>query len=250
MKYTKIISIDSITDAVLKADEFLKEYWGQELFYINVNNQAMQNGDVFEPQFQINNDTFSFFAYRNKGDYEFLKSNGFNQTPDRSEIFVFNFNLQSAEMQFYNSFETDERERQFLRLTDDFVKILEQDLPLIRIIEHKKGVCDVMCKYRRSEGRIGFSFMPYIDDNDYIKRKEHIWIYMSDFKILESFMNVENFDYTGDNDISKEEWILIIERMKTYNTDDIKVKAFLDYIVNWIETELRWANYIEVCGNL
>lgn len=46
------------------------------------------------------------------------------------------------------------------------------------------------------------------------------------------------------------EWMRILKSLKDYKTNDIKLSAFYNFIIHWIEEQLLWANYICIWGNL
>jgi len=260
MKYKAVITPAegfNISGAILKLDEFLKEYWGEEVYYIRTNeNRIVRNTDQFDFDIKIEQ-SFDFYGFRYKNDFQYLQEHEYNLSPAKSEIFRFTVTATYVEVCFYNSFDSNERERQFYKIVENIKAALKIDLPLIRTKIVHEYLTDVMYKYRRNEGKVGFSLCPSVDGDNY---KSSIFIFWSDFAYLRAFIyqvypqrwdgGEDSFDNTSWNDIQKEEWRQILINMKNYKTNDRKLSAFYTFIINWIEEQLKWANYICIWGNL
>lgn len=262
MRYKTVITQAegfNISLTILKLDEYLKEYWGEEVYYITTKgNSILRNTDLFGFDIKIQS-SFSFFGFRDKNNYQYLQEHDYNLSPAKAEMFSFTVTTNYVEVSFFNSFSTNERERQFYKIVENIKAALKKDLPLIRTHIVHEYLTHIMCKYRRSEGKIGFNFIPSVDKRDY-KAYDSIFIFWSDFAYLRPFIyqvypkrwNGEEdcFDDTGWNDIHKNEWLLILDNLKSYKTNDIKLSVFYAFIIEWIEEQLKWAEYICIWGNL
>lgn len=195
MKYSTIIPIctnQSLASHLLKIDEFLKEYWGSAQFFI----YTKESGIIAEPNFSDlffdgSFRTLQFFAFKSPDEYEYLCRENHVITHDKkSEVFCFTIDAVKIEVCFYNCFETDERFRQFDKIISDLKQVLSNDLPLVRTRASTNGrVMSVMYKYRRNEGKTGFSFDP-VDDEDayYNNDNPSLFIYSSDFEYIKPFI--------------------------------------------------------------
>ena len=260
MKYKAVITpaegLD-ISRTILKLDEYLKEYWGEEVYHIQTGeSRVLRNTDLFDFDIKIEQ-PFDFYGSKDKTDFQYLKEHDYKLSPAKTEIFRFIVTPDYVEVYFYNSFITNERERQFYKIVENIKTALKKDLPLVRTKVIHKYLTDVMYRYRRNEGKVGFSLCPSIDGENY---KSSLFIFWSDFAYLRAFIyqvypqrwngGEDSFDNTSWNDIRKEEWLQILNNMKSYTTNDIKLSAFYSFIINWVEEQLKWASYICIWGNL
>ncbi|MDU1891793.1 MAG: hypothetical protein E6767_13990 [Dysgonomonas sp.] len=249
----------SITQIALRLDEYLKEYWGSGIYYIRlISDRIFRNIDLFEPGMNWQEQSLNFYAFQKVEDYKFLQKSDYSITPPKVEIFGFHLKQNYIEVRFYNSFENNERERQFYKIAENIKAALKTDIPLVRIYPRDEYCTEVMHKYRKSEGRIGFELIPTSIFGE-IKACDYIFIYWSDFAYLRPFIKKvypqkwnkdDIFDDTSSNFINKNEWSQILVNIKQYKTNDVRLSAFFTYIAEWIENQLSWANYICIYGNL
>ena len=263
MRYRAIITIDTelnIKETILRLDEFLKEYWGIETYYItNQENRILRNTAIFDTGMKTIKFFPLYYAFRKIEDHNYLQKNGYNTTPPKVELFSFIVKVGNIEVDFYNSFETNEREQQFYKIVENIKKVLEVPLPLVRLYIINRYSTKVMYKYRRNEAKVGFYLIPASDIRDF-KNTESIFIHWCDFTYLRPFIeqaypqqweNGEScFDNTSQNYIRKDEWEKILNNLKSYKTNNSKLSSFYNYIVKWVEKELMEANYISIYGNL
>lgn len=256
MKYKTTITKSNgfdINQTVLKLDEFLKDYWGSEKYYIIFDNDIEMNTDIFENNINFQT-SFSFFGFIEKSNFLYLQEHDYSITPLRTEIFRFLITTNYLEINFYNSFTTNEREKQFYKIIENIKTAITKDLPLIRLKVVNDHLTDVRYKYRKREGKVGFKFSSS-NKEESNKYEDSIFIYWSDFEYLRPYIYQiypkDDFDNTSWNTISKSDWIKITDSLKNYNTDgNLKLSAFYNYIIQWSEAQLASANYIDILGTL
>ncbi|GEM_PF-4723079 len=54
----------NITRTILQLDEFLKEYWGTEVYQIKTSSGILRNTDVFELGMRLSKEYVSFYCFQ------------------------------------------------------------------------------------------------------------------------------------------------------------------------------------------
>lgn len=228
--------------------EFLKEYWG----FDEIQLRYLESDQV----------DLTFFAFWNLDDYRALQATNFCKTPYRKEVFRFDIKDTCLTISYFNGFDNNEREKQFERIVSLIEKAIREPVPPFRIRTISPYLADVMYRYRRKDGKIGFLFSPTSYGSKYGKVcGNSIFIYWDDFEylrktIIEGFdltdTDKEGFDNTSCNQIQKAGCEFIINHLRNYKTENPNLLAFVNYVASWIEDSLSKddAYGILIDGNL
>lgn len=259
MKFSETVNVDvtlSLKEKILRIEEFLKEYWGSGKFKVALSDSNMFDNKnlIAQSEILLQQEISNIYAFLNYADYEELKTNTYQCTPRRTEVFGFNIKNETIEFNFYNSDEGKQRERQFQKIVDKFKATIKESVPSVRTFLSKYGSLEVMCHHRSREGFIGFTFSPQPNGID-----NRIFIYWEDFEILRAAIvegynfgqnNTDSFDDTSRNFISKEGCMHIVTSLKNSSRGCDKEKAFVKYICDWFEQQISENKGVYIIGNL